>query len=178
MYLSEIFDTERSDKRWTDIVNDMIEKHGLKKFQGLQATVIATPDRDHVYRMWTRDPGYEQWLDIASKMQDDPHVVKILSKVRTIKTKFKGMPSDLKVKLVKLEKLNPIVKDKGKADRAFHYWTFSEDKRSIDQSFMMNNKSFFDTLNKINDSTRLNDVTAENVMMRGDTLVLVDPIRS
>jgi hypothetical protein len=177
MYLSEIFNAEISDQRWTDIVNAMIEKHGLESFHGLQATVVATPDRDHVYRIWTRDPGYERWLDIARGMQDNPHVMKILSRVRTIPTKFKGMPKDLKVKFVKLEKLKPIVKNKARADQAFHYWTFSEDKENIDQSFMMNNKSFFDTLNKINDKVRLNDVTADNVMMRGDTLVLVDPLR-
>lgn len=186
MHLSEIFNAEISDRRWSDIINSIIEKHGLETFSGMHATVVTTPDREHVYRMWTVDPGYERWLDLAMTMQDDPHIVKIFGKPRVIRTKFKGMPNDVKVKFVKLEKLTPM-KHSSVAQRAFNIVTNSMDDdapisaedypaHTPPQKFIKDNRSFFNTCIKINKKIRMNDLNDDNVMMRGDTMVLVDPI--
>lgn len=183
MRLQEIFNTEKSDQRWTDQLQALINKHGLQKFSGLQATVITTPDREHVYRVWVKDDGYEAWMNLALTMQDNPHIVKILGKPRIIPTKFKGLPSDLKVKFVKLEKLDSLMKIKGKdgqtlEDAILKYG--DPDYTPVDpaatEAFMKEHESFFKTCDEVKKHLRANDFTTENIMLRGTTLVITDPV--
>lgn len=199
MRLNEIFNTEKSDQRWTDQLQALIDKHGLKKFNGNQATVITSEDRKSVYRIWSRDPGYEKWLAIAEKMQSNPHIMKIKGRLRIIPTQFKGMPKDVRLKFVKLEKLAPIKDDEINelviaADHILSGWNSTErndhDVDSFIETIMAElerdgevpslralaekHRSFLETILEVS-RNGFNDFHEENIMMRGDTLVLTDP---
>lgn len=199
MRLTEIFNSEKSDQRWTDQLQALIDKHGLKKFSGNQATVITSDDSKSVYRIWSRDVGYEKWLAVAEKMQSNPHVMKIQGRMRIIPTQFKGMPKDVKLKFVKLEKLTPIHDDDLNeliiaADHILSGWSMSERNEHDVDSFIETimaelardenvpqlralaekHRSFLETVLEVS-RNGFNDFHEENIMLRGDTLVITDP---
>ena len=199
MLLNEIFNSDKSDQRWTDQLQALIDKHGLKKFSGNQATVITSDDSTSVYRIWARDPGYEKWLAVAEKMQSNPHVMKIKGRMRTVPTQFKGMPKDVKLRFVKLEKLAPIRDDEINelviaADHILSGWSISERNEHDVDSFIATimaelerdenlphmkelaekHRSFLETVLEVS-RNGFNDFHEENVMLRGDTLVITDP---
>jgi hypothetical protein len=95
---------EKHDATFTDALEQFIAKHGLKSFEGGQATVI---DRgSHVWRAWFDDPGYERFLKYVEAHKGNKYLPKILSKVREEPTQFKRMPAGKKIKYVKIEKLS------------------------------------------------------------------------
>lgn len=185
MLLFEVFDTPKIDSKWTDFVQSLVDKYGLQKFTGNQATVLSSQDRTCVYRIWSRDRGFERWLNYAHNHQDNPYVVKVLSKVNVVQTQFKGMPSDVRLKIVKLEKLSPI------ADRSFSdtldvvvaeqpVAEFEQFKSNILQHYskvapvIEKYEQFFRFIHELM-ASGANDLNSENVMMRGDVPVVVDP---
>lgn len=203
MLLNEIINAPSSEMRWTDALQAMVDKHGLHKFTGNQATVITSPDRKAVYRVWARDPGYEKWLAVAETMQDNQHIVKILGRLRTIPTRFKGLPKDVQLKFAKLEKLEPLADGPlhdmvSVADDILKNWSVSEREEHDVESFIETmaaqaetltddpeegaklkriaeqHKSFLKTQLELS-LKGYNDFHAENVMLRGTTLVITDP---
>lgn len=185
MLLFEVFDTPKVESKWTDFVQALVDKYGLQKFTGNQATVLSSRDRTSVYRIWSKDPGFEKWLSYVQQHQDNPYVVKVLSKVHVVQTQFKSMPSDVKLKIVKLEKLTPI------SDQ--HFWNaldtvvaeqpvadFEQFKNSIEQAYsnvkpvIDKYEPFFRFVHQLM-VFGANDLNSENVMMRGNVPVVTDP---
>lgn len=187
--------------RWTDALQAMVDKHGLQKFTGNQATVITSANRKVVYRVWAKDPGYEKWIEIARSMQNNPHIVKVYGPVRTIPTKFKGMPKDVQLKFVKLEKLQPMQISRGPwrlavdAGDVISNWNMSERNENNIDSFIESIAAQADTYNNDGEKIReqaiaqkpfletmlelsrhgYNDWREENIMLRGSVLVITDP---
>jgi hypothetical protein len=204
MLLSEIFNADISDQTWTATLQSIIDKHGLEKFTGTQATVITSRDRKSVYRIWVKDPGYERWLGVAEQMQDNPHIVKILGRQRTIETRFRGMPKDVKLKFVKLEKLESL-RSKQMIEafvfemcEVINNWNVSQrqeqDVKSFAKAIYEHSEKWSATsvfaavkeyiekyesfLKVVLDLSRkgYNDWTIENIMLRGDVPVITDPL--
>lgn len=204
MKLLELFDSKpRAADLWYEVLNDLLGKHDLEEFHGGQARVITSKDRKHVYRFWKSDFGYEKWLKVALTMQSNPHVVKILGKLRTLPVKTAALPQTT-VKFIKLEKLakvtDPSIKNmievldqvRFRSSFAFiHKQTPAEL-----HAFALSDEGFNDSFTTLTDGGRkklesekkfvetyfillkkgYNDLQGENIMMRGDTIVVCDPL--
>lgn len=201
MKLNEIFDTNQ-DTTFADTMQAFIDKHKLQRFDGNNAIVIADEKRSYVYRVWAYDPGFEEWLQYAEKHQDNPHVIKLLSKVKTSKATFDKLPKNLKLNYIKVEKLKPLTRDLADFFEAHHFAgmyygkpakTFEEhmerlrkfvDKGEyVDYGFewddawyklMDEQKSVIELILELMNKG-FNDTNAENMMMRGSVVVLTDP---
>ena len=201
MILAEIFDKD-SDETWVKKLEDVVAKHGLSIFSGNNAYVIASEDRNYVYRFWVKDPGYEAWLDLVMEHQDNPHVPKILGQVRTIKGRFAKLPKDLSVKCVKIEKLKPASREWGDVANLINHvihevnvdeWSprtlmseiaksaleLTGDENQADklEEFLDTNLDFVKIVCDLANEG-YNDFTDENIMMRGDVPVITDPFAS
>ena len=197
MLLSEILNL-KSDVKFTDAVEAFVNKHGIKAFKGSNATVI---DRDgYVWRTWFNDPGFERFLKYIESNKSNPHLPKILSRVREEPVQFKGMPKGMKIKYVKVEKLSDL--EPGDLSDAIGAALILANRNikstSVDEladliakknivpsdsdatSFeiagtVRKYKKFFEVINDLHNDHRANDIISSNVMMRGDVPVITDP---
>lgn len=192
--------TGQVDETFPNFILALAEKHGINISEGMQAKVLVMPGKNYVYRIWTSDAGYEEWLR-KIEHETSPYAPKLLSKIRVLDVKFKRLPSNVKVKVLKLEKLTPIAD--AEFDRALEIFSelsfavsyekmlkfnFDDMKRAMlekrDDRYTQpsehtakvldKHKSFFEFCLKFTDVA--NDIMPGNVMMRGDVPVLVDPI--
>lgn len=109
MLLTELTgNAEFGGKELNDIIKALSNKFGFAKKAGMNAVALIPKNKSYVYRFWIDDPGYEDWLNYALKHQSNKHVVKILSKIRTVKTNVADLPTNKTIKFVKLEKLSPL----------------------------------------------------------------------
>lgn len=201
MRLTEIFNTD-SDETWIGKLQSIVAKHGLSIFNGNNAYVIASEDRNYVYRFWVKDPGYEAWLDLAMQHQDNVHMPKILGKIRTVNAHFAKLPKDMKLKMVKIEKLKPATEEWADVanlvnhvihERDADKWTPStlidamvnatkeltgdQDEADKLEEFLNKNMEFMKVVcDLVNEG--YNDFTDQNVMMRGLDPVITDPVAS
>lgn len=109
MILAELkgIKTGHVNDTYSDFILNLAQKHGIALKTGMQAKVLVMPGKDYVYRIWVDDDGYEQWLEYCNS-HTSKHLPKILSPVRVLDVTFSRLPKDLKIKLVKLEKLEPL----------------------------------------------------------------------
>ena len=150
--------------------------YNMRRAGGGQAEILMPEGRNYVYRAWISDTGYETWLDYAVRHQSNPFVPKILSRVRVLPYQFKRMPSDLQIKFVKLERLAPIGTTLARiVDEFAGGWTRDEIEPLLDRSPQY--IEFFDWMYLMRRELGFNDVNDDNVMMRGPTPVLIDPIK-
>lgn len=76
---------------------------------GAYSFVMISRDQQHVYKVWGDDPGYEAYLEVVKRMQDNKYVPKLLSKVHKIPAFFKRPEkANGYIKIIKLEKLSQI----------------------------------------------------------------------
>jgi len=203
MKLFEILDSAGKKGDLKDAVERLAKAHGRELFSGQQAYVIPSKNGKYVYRVWSRDAGYEKWLKEALKMQDNPHVMKVLGKLRVIENvTYGGKQGDVKV--LKLERLKPVTdsnfEDALELLTAVKFSTTLDDIKKMDAKsflelaltpenaakfyideikpgpakFLTNNKSFVATYLKLL-QLGYNDLTPDNIMARGDIPVFVDP---
>lgn len=190
---------DKLDISFSQAVKEFVEKHGLKAFHGGQATVIAKDN--HVWRAWFRDLGYEKFLEYVLANSNNPHLPKVLSKVRSQTISVKSM-KDLNLKFVKLEKLSEIGGGNSLTD-AMDTLSAADlpaekvpktTKELIDllpslkipnyidadvedlQEAIKENELFFKTVLDLLKNHKANDFSIENVMMRGNVPVITDPI--
>lgn len=201
MLLTEIKNfPEKHDATFTDALNQFIEKHGVKKFEGGQATVI---DRgSHVWRVWFDDPGYERFLEYVEAHKGNKFLPKILSKVREEPTQFKRMPKGKTIKYVKIEKLSEAgpsnltdavdtlysaglppakfpdtVEELAELSMTLKLPNDSDAEHEDIKDEILKNKDFFKVVLDLMKNHDANDLTSGNVMLRGSTPVITDPFK-
>lgn len=170
---------------------------------GFFAGVFTKPGTDVVYKVFEyRDRGYRKYLDYMLRNQDNPHVPKIIGRPIKFdlrqksggelpdseKTTFlnKEVPQHKRMSLiiVKLEKLEPV-------DTTQQFEEFDTVKRilrSLEQNsvgtsfkakFEKYKKAKPELFNLLQNLNYLNnddlDLHTDNVMFRGDTIVIIDP---
>lgn len=193
MKLTEILDTDQ-DSNFQQALDAFIKRHGLEHSYGTNANVLLDTKRNYVYRFWFRDPGYEKWLKYAQLHQDNPHIVKILGKVRTSDARYKGLPKNLTMKYVKIEKLTPMVDEKlihaidsaaNLSDEYFKmYLKDWEDGKELPEwvkplmQVAHKYPKLLSTILELKQHGLANDLTGDNVMMRGQVPVITDPLGS
>lgn len=166
-----------SDRSIKEVIEELVAKGKIKVNTGLMAATIEPKDKPYVYRVWTRDRGYDIFLEYLEENPNNPHLVKVLSKVREIDVNFKDS-NIKKINVVKLEKLSPLNnKEYDLLEKFFdqmHYTrSYSGDRPTI------LTKKFEQTVNSLaserlgNDANH--DLFANNIMKRGETLVIFDP---
>ena len=86
-----------------------LQSHNIKVKHGAFGIVLIPSDKNYVYRFWTKDSGYEEFLEYIKDHKSD-HFPKILSKVKEIPIVFKRSSDtqDKKFKMIKTEKLDPF----------------------------------------------------------------------
>jgi len=203
MKVNEIFNSISNKNDIRDILDKLVDKHGLNLFNGQHAYVIPSRTGKFVYRIWGKDPGFEQWMHIALTMQNNPHIVKILNKIRTIEDARFG--PHWSAKILKLEMLAPITDpalseaitfmDATKFSYSFSnlknmnvddFINATTDIRNAETSyldkisqhaieFLHNNKNFVETFLTLV-KMGYNDMHSNNILMRDNVPVIVDPL--
>lgn len=191
---------EKHDATFTAALEEFIKKHGVKMFEGGQATVI---DRGtHVWRAWFDDPGYERFLKYVEAHKGNKYLPKILSKVREEPTQFKSMPKGKTIKYVKIEKLTEpsidiftdaldtlyfanipssklpdTVEDLAEFSMTLKVQQSSDDEHEEIRDEILKQKDFFKVVLDLMKHHDANDLTSGNVMFRGSTPVITDPFK-
>jgi len=173
----EIETNQISDYKYeTDSMNNFIktaEQHGWKKINtdGYFANIFQHPNYPYVYKVFVDDRGYEKFLKVIRKNQNNPHVPKVRGRPINIGKNSHAIRMEL---LQELDGENdPILKK--------YIAPSIEPKRGY---------SLFDYLDSDENSDYLEehwpeldfiigysgeDWNSSNVMKRGDTLVVTDP---
>ena len=97
------------DKDFYEVIKDIAGKNGHAWDSGALGVVFMPKDKNFVYKCWIQDGGYEKYLDIVEKHQDNVFFPKLLSKKKKLETFFKR-PADFEydISIIKMEKLNPL----------------------------------------------------------------------
>ena len=172
----------------SNFLNQGIESGSIKVRSGSFAFVVIPKDANYVYKVWTVDPGWEEYLAYIQDHPGDPHLLRVMSRTRNIPFTFKRPSNfDVDMKIVKLEKLRELSEDESDSvidlrnalDRMIVSKLNSTDIPGIlktsgtdlDLSFI---RTTVDVLQKCNGFK--SDLHGENVMKRADgTLVITDP---
>jgi hypothetical protein len=191
---------EKHDLKFSEALAKFIEQHGVKAFEGGQATVISRGE--HVWRSWFNDPGYERFLKYVEANKGNKFLPKVLSKVREEPTQFKGMPKGMTIKYVKLEKLEQAqigiftdavdtlyfahikpstlpdtVEELAEMALTLKVQQDSEAESEEIKAEILKNKDFFKVVLDLMKHHNANDLQSDNVMMRGSIPVINDPFK-
>jgi len=143
---------------------------------GYWAQVFEHPDKPYVLKIFMDDPYYLRYLQIIKANKDNPHVPRIF-----------GNPVKITpmVNAVRLEKLTPLT---GESDPILKKYVDPElppelmyalDIEGENQEFAEEHHpklvQLMQALEPIFSSRGDSDLHHENVMKRGDTLVIIDP---
>lgn len=110
MKLDELLGVKKFyDKHLDDVKKAFVANGSKFKKLGLGATGEAYGKNDLVYKFWLEDSAYEKYVEYCLKHQNNPHVPKFLSKIKSIHSFFLR-PSEFpdKIKYIKMEKLTDI----------------------------------------------------------------------
>jgi hypothetical protein len=172
MILSEIRVLKKSDLRYSEAIDLFVKKHGLDWDGGAHAEVYIPPGKNYIWRSWTRDPGYESFLKYVQANSSNPHLPKLLSRVREEPLEFKGIPKGVTLKFVKIEKLSAL--NHGDPLERLLVHGFDELTVFTKKDFPPEYKRFYDTCEDLIERGA-DDIDNRNVMMRGDVPVITDP---
>lgn len=78
---------------------------------GAGSNGVALTDGSNVFKFWHRDSSYENFIQYAMKNQNNPHVPKIKSKIKTLPFNIESSNDGDTIKgirYIKMEKLNPL----------------------------------------------------------------------
>lgn len=175
-------------------LNKLIKEGKIKVRNGSFAFVVIPTDADYVYKVWTEDEGWEDYLKYVQAHPDNEHLLKILGRVKKIPFTFKR-PKDVDavLKIVKIEKLIELQRDpeaygqvrglmkflrSHKVDSLTHDDAADIAKHIVDEEGVASiSLDFIKTVIDVIQARGLNDndLHTDNVMLRGKTLVVTDP---
>lgn len=139
---------------WNKDLPSLMSKHGFKLLgSGKYASVFGNPKYAYVLKVFMKDSAYLKWIEFAQKNKSNPYVPKVRGKVLKITPMFYA---------IRLEKLTPYKGNGGQ---------FMKDYPSLTSSDP-DIQSIFDYFKK---HKALLDLHGENMMMRGNQLVIIDP---
>ncbi len=186
-----------SDQAIAEYLNTLIRDGKIKVRSGSYAFVVIPTDAsiDYVYKVWTHDDGWWEYLEYVGDHPNDPHLLKIKSRIKKIKFTFKR-PKDFDTSLfiVKVEKLKELEEGSEEYDQVkglMNYFRYNDvnklttsDIPDIQARVMREESvkpppaSFVQSVIDVLQSATISytDFHMGNVMMRDDkTLVVTDP---
>ena len=138
---------------------------------GWSADVYGRADKDYVLKLFSAtDHSYMQYVELAKAHPENPHFPRFRGKMIRISDDYNA---------VRLERLTPYTGSDGLVWEINCY--IHERQRNQRQSGKIEPPSLQDACELIAGLTRNGrplglDIKAANIMMRGDTLVLTDPV--
>jgi hypothetical protein len=113
MKLLELHGHQRyADFTLSQNLNKFIIDKKIKVESGTFGFAIIPKDKDYVYKCWTKDAGFEAFLDYVQKHKSDKHLPKLIGSIRSIPLFFKhNQLKDLKLKVQRVEKLDELQDD-------------------------------------------------------------------
>lgn len=146
-------------KSWSDSLPAALGKYGFKLLgSGKYASVFGHPKYPFALKVFMKDSAYLRWIKFAMDNPNNPYVPKMKGKVIKITPVIYAM---------RLEKLTGGSFSGPFAD-AYRQWNW-------DRSYKSDDKNIQDILDFFGPNKDLLDLHGENVMMRGDQLVIIDP---
>lgn len=154
----------------------IMKQYGFKHLgSGNFGSVYERPGYPWVFKIFTYDKAYFNYLTYAMNHQGNPHIPKI---------KGKYIKINKNTYAVRIEKLTPI------SDTAFRKISeilnkidiiiHTDDKSNEDIAFIKNNYDLYELLMILYKTDTFSeygkDMHSSNIMMRGNTPVLVDPV--
>jgi hypothetical protein len=147
------------DNTWRTNLNSYMNNHGFQMLgSGKYASVYGNESYPYVIKVFQRDSAYFRWLKFALNNRNNPYVPRIRGKV----VKITPM-----VYAIRLEKLRPGYID-SEFQQHFDQWQRDPNYRADDPDL----QQVFDFFHS---NRKLLDLHNENVMRRGDQLVIIDP---
>lgn len=182
-----VFDKETPDQYSRSLqfktLQDFLEKKGFVHLgSGEYGGVYEKSGYPWIFKVFKNDPAYKFYLDYCKKNKDNPNIPKI---------KWPIIKINNDTFAIRLEKLTPVwdnmysdLHDKIRYVKAFYKHEFDRDNASqymleveeIVNNFKKKYPGIYDIITTILDSNYRVDVHAENIMMRGDTPVFIDPV--
>lgn len=160
-------------KSMEDLVNQMKKVGWYRIGRGYYATVFAHQYRRYIVKVFHNDKGYAHYLDYVKSHQSNPHVPKVIGKERQV---------NKDTSVVRLEKLLPITNGNDPMFRKYinpelpvNFYNIFENPDNL--PFLQEHwPQLYKLLQDISGMTGLEDLGIKNVMQRGDTLVITDPL--
>lgn len=163
------------DPNSMEAVNAELKKYGWTfAGKGYYSNVFENPKYDYVLKVFI-DPKYEKWLKIISDNQSNPHMPRI---------RGKSIKLNNEAKAARIEKLQPLT---GYDDPILKLYSAPGSDANFDAVFETeegwnflseNFPQLIDALNLASASVVGGDLDLNwtNVMKRGNTLVVTDPV--
>ncbi len=169
-FKKSVSDIKTVDTRasWNNDLHKLMEKHGFKLLgSGKYASVFGNPKYQYVLKVFMKDSAYLKWVSFVQANKENPYVPKIRGKV------LKITPI---IYAIRLEKLSPYSEMPSLSPKTTGP-QFMRDYRKWqdDKNFKSSDKNIQDILDHFTINKALLDLHSENMMMRGDQLVIVDP---
>lgn len=180
---------------WPQIIEHIKQHYGIQLVgSGAYGQVFIHPSWNYVIKIYESDPGYDRFLNICSSMKT-PHLPKVIKPPKTIhQFHLRLKEAGSKLNIVKLEILSPLsidfknslrqVKGGYSNKKIAHLYSLFKTHQKDAVYNELNSKydldSLFQTLqiieNNISTDHDFLDIHDGNFMMRGNTIVIVDPI--
>ena len=155
----KVTDVDTRDPSWMYSLNDVMAAYGFDKLgAGKYASVFGNKSYPYVIKVFMKDSAYIRWVSLCLKNRRNKYCPKIKGKV------VKLTPL---VYAIRLEKLKPTYFGGEFAD-AFSKWQSNQSYRTDDQDIN-------DILDFFVDNKNLLDLHSDNVMARGNQMVIIDP---
>lgn len=157
--LSHIKNVDTRDTSWMYTVGGLMQSRGFATLgSGKYGSVFGHSKYPYVVKVFMKDSAYLRWIKFAMDNKNNPYVPKIRGKVLKITPMIYA---------IRLEKLTPGTFT-GPFAKAYMNW-------QNDPSYQSDDKNIQDILDYFSKNKKLLDLHGENIMMRGDQLVVIDP---
>jgi len=161
--LSKIKNIDSRDTSWQSLLNQAFQEYGFNNSgTGKYGTVFINSSYPYAIKIFMRDTAYMRWLRFCMNNQQNPYVPKIRGKVSKLTSIFYA---------VRIEKLKPI---RGMHDSVDQFATIIS-RWEDDNSYRTNDENINSILDLFNKNSNIFDLHNENIMMRGDQVVIIDP---
>lgn len=161
--VADIKDVDARDVSWQFTLPELMSKFGFKQLgSGKYAAVFGHDKYPFVLKVFMKDAAYFRWMKFIQTNRANPFLPKIKGKVVKITDIFNA------TRIEKLTPYNPSAKSSKEFISEFSKW-------KSDNSYKSSNSDIQTILEDFKKNKKLIDIHGDNLMMRGDQLVIIDP---
>lgn len=180
------YNSETKQQTLQTYLQSLKDKHKIQIHNGQFAIVLNHPNLNHVYKLWTNDAAFDKWLELCKNNSNNPAFPKFIGRTKTLPNFFiRREEFNLPIKIVKMEKLIPSPERFGNYYNIIYnaYRGNASKKKAISllqdahapsQVIVFCDRVYDIVVNNINEYTTGFDLGQDNIMMRGDDLVMTD----
>lgn len=184
---------------WRQFTSTLEQTYGIRVLGlGSFATVFWHPSWNFVYKIYEEDSGFAQYVEYCMENNDNPHLLRVLRPPRKVHAfHLRKKETSTTLWAVKLELLTDLTKPAMQVVNSGRLWNAVQDYVDDAEQFDYNNiSSGRDDLNQIftqydmiglvktladlSDYVGIHpedfDLHHRNLMMRGETIVILDPL--